>query len=91
VRQVVSSAVGTAAKLGTMLAPELETWFAHKLTHLPKIETPLYGELMFETIEQVMKPFFGTHGTKASSLTEKGEHATSSQTIGRVQWTQVDP
>jgi hypothetical protein len=87
VRNVVSSAVGTAAKLAIYLVPELDSWFAHKLTHLPKTEGPVYDELIVEPMETIMKPFVGTPSAKATP-TERGEHAPS-QTVGRVQWTQV--
>jgi hypothetical protein len=96
VRHVMNSAVGTAAKLAAVLAPELQSWFTHKLTALPLTETPVYEEAV-KTMEQLMKPFAhqlsGT-GTALEKLkksnTESGHNPSPTQTaLSRVQWTQV--
>lgn len=83
----MNTAVGTPAKLATVLFPELESWFTHQLTHLPKIDTPIYDELQVEPIEQVMKPFFGDSQREQSHETEGSTPVV--QSFSKVQWTQV--
>jgi hypothetical protein len=91
VRNVVTSAVGTAAKLAAVLAPELEAWFTHKLTSLPTTVTPIYDEVAVESMEGVMKPFVPPQGAEKSKSNE-GNTRSPTQTavaLSRVQWTQV--
>lgn len=80
----MNSAVGTAAKLATVLIPELKSWFNHQLTFLPKIDTPIYDELEVEPIEQLMKPFFGDN-----FQTVKDDSNAGNTNVSRVQWAQV--
>lgn len=85
-RNVISSAVGSAAKLAVVLAPELELWFTHKLTTLPTTMTPNYEELAVESTDTIMRSFAPLH---ASDERRKDSASSLPPTLSRVQWTQV--